>query len=351
MVVCTKSYVTLITPVIISYQPQNRSVPIGGTTNIFVVANSMTPITYQWYLNGIVLPGSTNSNLVISNAQLANEGNYTVTLQNAVGSVTSSAATLTVIYPPVILASPVSQTVNQGSTVNLEVLADGSQPMTYTWLFNGAPIVGPNTRILTIQNAQPAQAGKYSVLCSNLYGTATSAQATLQVMPIPVITQQPAVTIVTVSNTFQLSVTATGTGTLTYQWFQNGSIVPGATASTYGNTNAQYANAGTYTVSVANAYGTVISQPAILLVLPTQPEKIPTNPSQPIIVQVVFTPDGNTALIYYGAIGSNYVIEATSDLNTWTTVTNITPTVNLNQFIDNNATNYTQRYYRVGLVK
>ena len=55
------------------------------------------------------------------------------------------------------------------------------------------------------------------------------------------------------------SVTASGSGTLTYQWNFNGSAIGGATGSSYTVTNAQASNSGQYTVTVTNANGSVTS--------------------------------------------------------------------------------------------
>ena len=65
----------------------------------------------------------------------------------------------------------------------------------------------------------------------------------------PVITAQPQAVSVTVGSPFSLSVTATGGGTLSYQWFLGASAVSGATSSTYSVAAAATANGGSYTVT------------------------------------------------------------------------------------------------------
>ena len=61
-------------------------------------------------------------------------------------------------------------------------------------------------------------------------------------------------------------VEASGTGALRYQWRLNGQIVPGATAAKLPITNIQLDQAGTYTVTVSNAFGDATSTPANLVV-------------------------------------------------------------------------------------
>lgn len=74
---------------------------------------------------------------------------------------------------------------------------------------------------------------------------------------------------VVVSNAIAtLSVTTSGSGTLTYQWFQDGQEVKGATNRILSMTKAQPANEGWYQVVVGNHYGAVTSEVAALIVIP-----------------------------------------------------------------------------------
>jgi formylglycine-generating enzyme len=60
------------------------------------------------------------------------------------------------------------------------------------------------------------------------------------------------------------TVTATGTGTLTYQWQKDGVDIPGATSSTFSLTNAKPWHIGDYTVKVTDSSGTMTSSAAVL---------------------------------------------------------------------------------------
>jgi hypothetical protein len=84
----------------------------------------------------------------------------------------------------------------------------------------------------------------------------------------PTITTQPQGQTVTAGVTVALSVTATGSPTPTYQWSFDGATISGANSSTLTINNVQSANAGNYTVSVANSSGTVTSNTASLTVNP-----------------------------------------------------------------------------------
>jgi sugar lactone lactonase YvrE len=87
----------------ITTQPQSQTVTEGANVSFTVVATSVPTPTYQWNFNGAAIGGATSSTYSLSFVQTANAGNYTVTVTNSAGSVTSNTATLTVnavIAPP-----------------------------------------------------------------------------------------------------------------------------------------------------------------------------------------------------------------------------------------------------------
>ena len=81
---------------VIQTQPQGRTVIVGASVLFSVMASGVPAPTYQWFSNGIAIAGATSATLTLSNVQTTNAGSYTVVVSNALGSVTSSPATLTV---------------------------------------------------------------------------------------------------------------------------------------------------------------------------------------------------------------------------------------------------------------
>ncbi|MGD0208397.1 MAG: pectinesterase family protein [Verrucomicrobiota bacterium] len=79
----------------ITGQPANVTVSHGQSTNFSVSATGIPDPTYQWYQNGLPIPGATGANYSIASAVRTNGGNYTVAVNNGSGSVTSVVATLT----------------------------------------------------------------------------------------------------------------------------------------------------------------------------------------------------------------------------------------------------------------
>ncbi|HXG46236.1 MAG TPA: LamG-like jellyroll fold domain-containing protein, partial [Methylomirabilota bacterium] len=75
--------------------PQSQRKPAGAAATFAVDACSpVQPLSYQWHFNGVHLPGATNSTLVLSGLTPLEAGDYSVTVANAFGSVTSLPATL-----------------------------------------------------------------------------------------------------------------------------------------------------------------------------------------------------------------------------------------------------------------
>lgn len=86
---------TVVPPSIVS-SPQSQAVTAGTNVTLSVIATGSPPLNYQWRLNGVALPGATNSTLSLANVQDKDAGAYTVVVSNSAGSVASAAAQLTV---------------------------------------------------------------------------------------------------------------------------------------------------------------------------------------------------------------------------------------------------------------
>ncbi len=171
----------------IAQQPQGQTLYLGSSAGLSVAATGTAPLTYQWSKNGVAISGATNSTLNLTNAQSTDAGNYTVAVRNALGSVTSAAAVLTVTSSPVnasgpaITQQPQALTINQGASASLGVTATGTAPLSYQWQFNGVNISGATNAAYSITNAAAAQAGNYSVMIKNSAGSIISSAAKVSV--------------------------------------------------------------------------------------------------------------------------------------------------------------------------
>lgn len=86
--------------------------------------------------------------------------------------------------PPTISAHPQSRTVAAGQSVAFNVSASGSTPLRFQWQRNNADIPGANSDSYTIPSVSLADSGaQFRCLVSNAFGSATSDNATLTVIP------------------------------------------------------------------------------------------------------------------------------------------------------------------------
>jgi len=87
---------------------------------------------------------------------------------------------------PVIISQPTNQTSTVGGAVNLNVVAIGTPPLSYQWYFDGTnSLAGATNSILPILDLSPSDAGTYTVLVTNIYGSVLSSNAVLTVNPAP----------------------------------------------------------------------------------------------------------------------------------------------------------------------
>jgi hypothetical protein len=87
------------------------------------------------------------------------------------------------VRPASITAQPQSQIVADGKSATLSVTATGGAPLIYRWFLDGAIVTDATNSALVLTNVQAANAGAYSVVVSNAFGSVTSAMpAVLTVM-------------------------------------------------------------------------------------------------------------------------------------------------------------------------
>jgi hypothetical protein len=274
----------LTAPTIVT-QPTDMQVQVGGTVTFSVVATGDTPLLYQWRHDGITLPGETDSTLVITDSDTVDGGNYDVVVSNNSGSVTSEAATLAVLEAVMITLEPVSVTVTPGATATFTVTAEGDEPLTYQWLFNGNPILGATLDTFSITNVQQQQVGTYQVVVSNPFSSATSEAATLTLGTAPpVFLTQPTSQTVSAGSNVTFSASVAGSAPFRYLWFLNltnlvSQVQASSARGTLMITNVQPTDAGTYQLIVTNAVGAITSAPFSLSVQTMSPAitQQPTN--------------------------------------------------------------------------
>ncbi len=184
------------------------------------------------------------------------------TLLAAVGGsgtiVTSACATP--CTPATITSQPQSQNIPSGQTATLSVTGAGTTPLAYQW-YQGASgdtshAVGGNASTFTTPALTAATS--YWVRVSNACGQVDSATATVSVnITPPAITAGPQSQTIPAGQTATLTVSATGTEPLSYQWYQG---VSGNTSTPVGTSSRTYTTPAlsattSYWVRVSNSAG------------------------------------------------------------------------------------------------
>jgi uncharacterized repeat protein (TIGR03803 family) len=151
-----------------------------GTSGAGAISNAGTVFTLQTNGNGFVLlkefsggaEGTGPGSLVASGSCLY-----------GAASISGSSFVFRLPLPvPTMTAVPQTQTAEVGATVTLSAMASGLAPLTYLWFQDAAPIIASTNRHLTFPAIQPSQAGVYTVVVTNAFGSITSPPAILNVI-------------------------------------------------------------------------------------------------------------------------------------------------------------------------
>ena len=147
----------------------------------------------------------------------------------------------------------------QGQTLigQAMVATDGSGNASFASVF---PLVVPSGRIMT---------ATATLMNGNTPTDTSEFAAGVAACVTPTIATQPVSQSVLLNSSVTFSVTAAGTGPLSYQWRRDGTNIPNASGSTYNIPTASYASQGSYDVVVTGACGTVTSAEATLTVYNT----------------------------------------------------------------------------------
>ena len=239
----------------------------------------------------------------------------TVTVTATAPGLASGSVTLSSVAPPVstqsqapsIIVPPVNEATTSGYTATFSVVASGSGTLSYQWSDSHGLIAGATSATYTTPVTTAADNGDtYTVTISSSSGQVSSTPVTLSVdAPADVvITTQPVAQAVVVGSSATLTVAATGSPTITYQWYQVGSgAIAGATQASYTTPVFTTTGSESFYVVVANDIGPVQSSTAAVTVGAATPVSIATQPASTIVpvnepVQFTVTVAGSAPYTY-----------------------------------------------------
>ncbi|MBQ7590553.1 MAG: SUMF1/EgtB/PvdO family nonheme iron enzyme [Verrucomicrobia bacterium] len=235
-------------------------------------------LTYQWYKDGKVISGATASSYTIKSVKTSDAGKYTVKVSNSAGSVTSSAATLTVNVPVTLSSITINgnSSVNVGSTATYTCTATYSNGTTKTVTPTWSISSGTSYASITAAGVLTGKAAGTATVKATYEGKTATKNVTVNAVVVkPSITTQPKSQTVNEGSSATFSVTASGTTPLSYQWYKGSSKISGATSASYKISSVKTSDEGSYKVTVSNSAGSVTSSVVTLTVNSTTP----TNPN------------------------------------------------------------------------
>jgi len=265
---------------IISTQPTNVAAVVGGTANLSVKASVATgTLSYQWYSSttnstssGTAISGATSSSYTVPTTAIGTKYYYCIvknTVGTSIATTTSSIAIATIkaatATAPTISTQPKSTTALVKGIVSLSIGASVTTgTLSYQWYSSttnsasgGTAISGATSSSYTVSTTTAGTKYYYCILKDTVgTSTATTTSSVVAVVVVtkaaaPTISTQPKTTTAVIKGTAILSIVATGTGTLSYQWYSN------TKSSTSGATAISGATSSTYTVpttTVGNKY-------------------------------------------------------------------------------------------------
>ncbi len=170
--------------------------PLGQELVLTMPVNQGTPpFTYQWKKDGEDIPGANSPTLSLPNPTEADSGDYQLYVTNAAGDATSGIIKVILRGAPLVYPFA-NQVVAPGATAVFTTTFVAAVSADLQWFFDDAPIAGAIDDVLTIENVQLANLGRYHLRVRDAFGEATQS-ATLKFSqqitfnPLPDVPQGP----------------------------------------------------------------------------------------------------------------------------------------------------------------
>jgi subtilisin family serine protease len=263
----------VIAPPQMTISPEDK-VGVVGESATFTSLAEGAALKYQWYKDGVPLPGAENPTLTLTVLSQSDVGSYSARASNVAGEVWSESAVLilknsaeTKQYPQFQI-QPENHMAIAGDGLSFIGEATPSD-VSYQWRKNGATIPGATGSILSFNSVSTADAGVYTLIAANAEGLGASRAAKLIIVETPHVTKQPRSVSGAPGATIALETEAVSTGPLYYQWEKDGQAISGATKPRLIISYLSRSDTGTYALVVSNLAGSVRTVAATVSLIAT----------------------------------------------------------------------------------
>ncbi|HXJ59215.1 MAG TPA: hypothetical protein VNU68_21355 [Verrucomicrobiae bacterium] len=295
--------------------PTGLSAQPGQDVTFSVFAIGAGPLTYQWFLQDTPLDDATNAQMILTNLRVAQAGDYSVTVSNAFGTVSSRATLVVLPFAEALETTNLIWSTSgdalwtaQGGITHDGVDAAQSGPLSGLFVNSILEAQTPSAGILSfflkvssgqffywdglafqigeqemlrateeldwnqfwfpVPDRQPLRWAFFESLVSSAgENRAWLDEVTFQPVYAPLIHRQPEGGIFPAESLVQLSVGAIGAEPLSYQWYFNNAPLAGdGTNAALSFAQAQTNHTGSYFAVISNAFGVATSAVAVLTI-------------------------------------------------------------------------------------
>jgi hypothetical protein len=281
-------------------------------SNTLADVDGLGTISYQWLSDGSTISGATGSAYTLMQADVGKAVSVKASYTDLLGTAESKTSLQTNLVASKVNSKPTGSVTITGTATQGQVLTasntladvDGLGTISYQWLSNGSAISGATGSTYTLTQAEVNKPISVKASYTDLFGTVESVTSLSTTSVVNVNDLPTGSVIITGTATQGQVLTASNTladvdglGTISYQWLGNGTVISGATGSTYTLTQSEVGK----TISVKASYTDLLGTAESV-----------TSSSTTSVVNVNDLPTGNVMIL--GTATEGEVLTASNTL-------------------------------------
>lgn len=248
-------------------QSSSKNLCLGESTQLTVTAGGVPSPTYQWYGPNGAITDETNNILNLENTTQDQAGTYYCEVSNTGGTTQTDNIIVNIGTTPAFTDLTGDIETCTGTEINIAATVEAN---TYSpnkkWYFNGNELTEVGSGDIENSSASMQDEGYYYCEISNICGTVNSDSVYVDIKEAPEVSNEYANDQVCEGTDVAYTITGTGEGTITYQWYKDENAITGEETGTLNLTQVDLTAAGTYNCQVSNECGSVTSSNFILSV-------------------------------------------------------------------------------------